>query len=208
MNERLPSEIVFNFRWAEPPQSGSNISLELGKLVIRELNFEGGREVGNEFAFRFADPSGVPVDMQSTEVNPALRYNVPAGVYNRIRVSFDLLSKEGEPSIWIEGRYRNSQGNSVPFRLEYSANLLVEALAQHETDISLPFVILESEISNLYITMDPYAWMQLVTERDMNEASISDWSGKSGILISSTENELIYDKIVRRVGQSVQVIYK
>jgi hypothetical protein len=207
-NERLPAELVFNFQWAETPDVGSSFTMEGGELVIGELNFDGTREVGSEFSFRVADNQGIIVDLRSNEINPALRYNLPQGIYNRIRISFELLSREGRPSVWVEGKYKNSANQESNFRLEYSANLLLDALAQHENDTSLPLVVKESEISDLWIILNPYNWLQLVTERDMNEAELSEWSGKTGILISSTQNELIYDKVVRRVGQSVQIMYK
>jgi len=176
-----------------------------GYVQIKELEMElEGRDANGrfekEYDVRFDQIKKVTFDR--VDESSDFFFNISEAEYKEIDMELDLIDYRNEPSIYLDGRYQNQEGDVIPVIFEYFGDDLdFEVEIESERDdayfkidrVNNPLALLE---------INAYRWFSDVNSGDLANAT----AGEDGIIrINRNSNSGMYSKIVKRIEASSEI---
>lgn len=191
-----------------------------GLLRIGALYFEGYRESGEDYFFTREYADTLAVSFSKTEAGQILSFEMPQGIYERIRISLDVpaiadrqnsntspdrAQLQGGVEIW--GKYIDVHGEEIPFVFLYTA---VDSYEFNATATSgSQEIVISNESKRLgRLRFNPLPWMQLINPRMLQSAKLSDVDGVPTIVISESSNDHIYNLLANRIQSSTSLLFE
>ncbi|MDF2157218.1 hypothetical protein [Algoriphagus sp. CAU 1675] len=165
-----------------------------GKIKFREVVFDGDTQ---NRSVSITHEQISEIDYATGMITPAVNIDVPAGEYTNVNLGIEIQDENSDPSIVIEGTYINSEGTSIPIRLEFNSGEVFEANA---SVVSIPAG------SNIVgkIKFDALDWFSVVSAEELDNAQLTN--GK--IIISETSNADIFDQVANRLDVATQAVFE
>jgi len=182
------------------------LQFDQGDLFFNFIEFEGDREAGNDILFTSRYENGVEADLDARFTSERISFDIPQGVYERIRISIGNDIETVEPSIILEGAYNSAKDGDIALRIEFDMDSPIElnGIPGNGSEI-----VLNRDIPNLVeILFDPPELFPLSTSRQLESATIEVVDGESIIIISKTTNTVIFNTITNRLERSISAIFK
>jgi hypothetical protein len=188
------------------------------RVGIQSIQFEGKREAGGDIFFETVST----LNMQTLSfLQPIIisDFDIPQGIYNSMKwdISMKCIDTEGliddndeESScivILISGDYTYMDGSVIPFIFAISEPVQFSVLAYNlygDSEIALS-VNKEYEAT---VLITPENAFNSIPRQSFEKAGISGEIGYTKIIISSSNNEDLYEFILNRIFQSAKVIVK
>lgn len=203
-------------KWKKPTELGFTVNLNTteimngtlvfsgGQILFESVHFDGQRIQGDDVYFESEFENGLLVDLNSSQVNSQLKFDVPQGTYTAARIDFITEGIGGQQNRII-GNYTNTSGTVLPVIVEVEIIEFYDKLAktpQGEVEIDL----VEGVPATAKVTFDPSYWFQTISMSQMDDAQLTEVAGVQTLLISPNVNTDIYDILVERIGSNVQII--
>jgi hypothetical protein len=224
----LPVGISLSVIITEEYKTSDSLSFESGEVVIKEIQFEGQREVGENYSFY--TESGIefgPQDFYPQSVNPETitSFDVPQGIYTLMNWKFELSDglerynqdDEGDddaddndddgltPGLIIHGNYITSDGEYLQVRIEIDPFESFECQSINKTG-DKTINIISGSTYKAVLYFDPYFVFRAISSESLEDADYSDDEISPVLLISSDSNEELYEIILFRLQQSVKIV--
>lgn len=182
------------------------VSITSGFLQVKEieLEVEGSDENGEferEVSYRFPEIKKITFDEFSSDVDFFI--NIESGNYEEIEFEIDLIDHQNEPSIFLEGTFGNSDGSTVPLRLEVYGDDDDDLDFELELESEDDRLFYIDEINNPLALMEINAenWFSGISQSELEDAELTD-----GVLVISRDiNRSIYLRILKKIEESSDI---
>lgn len=214
-----PKSVPFEFVIQEEKGNSSNIlSFDKGSLMIETIEFEGIKENGNNYYFESNFDTLVTANLQQGTTDPKVEFDIPQGIYNRVKLAIDIPELQGQPSLLLEGifNFPPGKGNNpnlpdqdkkIPVRVVIDFGLDLELNGKTNKKNNSEIVFNQNQPSKLQVTIDPVFWFRPVSPNLLRNAEITENEGNSEIVISKTQNENIFELIINRIEKSTEAVF-
>ncbi len=165
-----------------------------GHILFREVVFDGDNA---NTSVSITHEQIASIDYATGIVSPPVIIEVPAGEYSSVYLGIEIQDDGADPTIVTEGTYTNSQGDIIPIRFEFNSGEVFEAEAAKVT-------INEGADMVAKITFDANFWFGTVTKDELDNATMTNGI----IIISSTSNPDIFDKVAARVDVATEAVFE
>ena len=191
---------------SQPNAKVANNNLEImeGFIQIKELEMElkGRNKDGRfekEYEVKFDEIKKVPFNQ--FDESSDFFFNIPEAEYKEIEMELDLIDHRNEPSIYLEGRYLNQAGQTIPVIFEYFGDDIdFEVEIESDRDDQY-FKVDRSNNPLALLEINAYRWFRDVNSGELENATIDD--GK--IQINRNTNRSLYSRIVKRIEASSEI---
>jgi hypothetical protein len=213
---RLSVSVIIN----EQYKSSDTLSFESGEIVIKDVQFEGKREVGEDYSFNsesgkeFGPKNFYP---KSVNMESMAFFDIPQGIYTLMRWKFELsdgLEKfESDdddtetPGLILHGNYIRHDGEKLQIRIEIDPFESFECQTLSETG-EKKINIISGSVYDALLYFDPYFAFRSISSVSLEDADYSDDEITPVLLISSDSNEDLYEKILFRLQQSAKIVVR
>jgi hypothetical protein len=227
----LPVRISLSFIITEQYKTNDTLSFESGEVVIKEIQFEGQREVGENYSFYTESGKEFgPQNFYRQSVSPETItfFDIPQGIYTLMKwklVLSDGLERfnqdndgndddgdDGDdnddgltPGLIIHGNYITTDGEPLQVRIEIDPFESFECQSINETG-DKTINIISGNTYNAVLYFDPYFVFRAISSESLEDADYSDDEISPVLLISSDSNEELYEMILFRLQQSVKIV--
>ncbi|GAO27752.1 hypothetical protein JCM15548_14602 [Geofilum rubicundum JCM 15548] len=174
--------------------AANDLVFNSGTITIREVVFDG--EVGTTSVSRTKEQIA-DIDYATGAVSPEIVIEVPAGNYTGVNLGIELQDDGSDPSVVIEGTFTNSSEEIIPIRFEFNSGEVFEANAASVT-------IADGADLVGKITFDAISWFSTVTPGELDNATLTEGT----IIVSSTKNPDIFDKVADKLDVDTQAIFE
>jgi hypothetical protein len=219
----LPVKIDFKINVSENTSKDEYLIFTGGTIGVQKIQFEGKREAGGDVFFE-TDPemNFSPVTF-NTSSQPVIisDFDIPQGIFNYMkwdinlkRILIDELTDEDDDDIdspyiglVISGTYSYLSGYSLPFiiAIDDTEQFSVKSFDQEG---NARIVLSVNKDYEAILLLDPAYAFHSISRKSLEEADVSDDSGTPVIVISSDENEDLYEDLLYRIAQSARVLVK
>ncbi len=209
---RISLSVIIN----EQYKTDGPLSFESGEIIIKEIRFDGKREVGEDYSFNTESGKEFgPLDFypQSVSRETIADFDLPQGVYTLMRWKFELsdglerLEPDDDmepPGLILTGNYTNHNGETFPVRIEIDPFESFECMSLTGTGGNIINIVSGTAYrADLYL--DPYFAFRAISNVSLDDA---DYEGDNipVLLISSDSNEELYEIILYRLQQSAKIV--
>ena len=191
----------------QPNAKIANSGLEIveGYIQIKELEMElEGRneDVRFERNYEVEFDEIKKVTFDQFDESSDFFFNIPEAEYKDIEMEMDLIEHRDEPSIYLDGRYQNQEGDVIPVVFEYFGDDIdfeIEIESERDDEyfkvdrVNNPLALLE---------INAYRWFRDVNNSELDNATVED---NGSIRINRNSNKTIYSKIVKRIEASSEI---
>ena len=202
----LPAKVFFEFELIpsfDTPPGGMIINK--GSIIIESIEFDGRRDQGKDVYFT-SDLSGpVFIDLENGQSDRELSFDIPQGVYNRVKIILNLAEKmEGSKGIPFVLEGKISEGpmnnmNKIPLRFEYNFHERIEIEARSGNNAN-KIVLRKDTPATARIVVDAGLLFQFVNLPTLNNFTISQFNNQETIIISPESNSEIFNRIGQNRG--------
>ena len=201
-----PVSVKFEFSMDLEADGGKFLEFDGGELSLNALEFDGDREAGEDFYFLSEFESELEVDLLNKNQNQEVFFDIPQGIYTRIKLQIGNEAMTTGPIITFSGVYSSVRDGDIPVRIEFTNIDPIEIVAE---DINNdPEIVLNKDVSTIVtISFDPDFLSQVSNSRQLESADITEVEGESVIVISENSNSVIFNIIVNRLERSVRAIF-
>jgi len=148
----------------------------------------------------------VEADLDANTSSESIQFDVPQGVYNRIKLKIGIDNSINAPAIVFNGIYNSVRNGDIPIRLEFDLAENLEITAQPNSGGDE--IVLKTGVPAIAeFSMDPISLFKLSNSRQLESATISTVDGQPVIIISKDNNSIIYNRIINRLERSAKVIF-
>jgi len=195
---KAPQSLIFA---ADVNREGGKLDrlfFEGGLLRISRFQLDGDRVEAEDYFFQngYTPPMEIPLDSLAY---PSLQFDLPQGIYNSIRLQFEIPSAN-IPTLIIMGRFQDSTGVWVPLRLEVDSFELFNILALDPYG-DQEIVIEEGNSYYGLLKLNPQHWFSSVRTEQLESAQRISLSGQSTILITRSVNAEIFTEVDNRLDE-------
>lgn len=172
----------------------SSLTWEAGYVTVNSLDFEAKKD-GQEIEYKLTKPVTVDIFQLSQNFGSI---KVPPGTYNEIEFELVLRKQTTGNVFAISGQYNDAAGKHTPVEFNYNEDVTLE---------------LEAENLTVNTSEDYTGLLTLQLNKLVSNISSSDFDGAtknaSGtIVISSTSNVALYNKIKTGLGSFIKAEFK
>lgn len=200
---KKPTDVDFYSTQTNETSLNGQLFISSVSFEIESFSFEGDREQGDDVVFERLYSGNEKIVFSDLSQVGFMDFEIPQGDYKRIDVEFDLDSEQ-QQSILIEGEYTNNSSQTFPFLFIFDDDDRFRVRA--EDDSGGGSIILDTDVpSKVSIIINTNYIFSILSNSQMENASISLVDGVSTIVVSDAENETIYDLAVDRIEESLQV---
>ncbi|NOY36028.1 MAG: hypothetical protein GXO83_00455 [Chlorobi bacterium] len=224
----LPTRVQFLFELTPDPAIDF-LEFNGGDILIRNIEFEGYRQTGDDYFFthRFTPPLSVKI---SEFTGDSLTFDIPQGIYQKIKVrvkmkgeqentsesgsethggknhreeSRDYPDDNPEPkdmAVMLSGSYHTLRGEKVPLVLVID-NESFEGDAVNSSGTGEIVLTRDKDYEGIF-TFDPGYAFQVISRKTLEDAERYSWKGVPTILISEETNDEIYELVLYRLQKS------
>lgn len=201
---KRPTELSFTANLTTTEIMNGNLVFSSGQILFESIHFDGRRIQGDDVYFESEFENGLLVDLNSSQVNSQLIFDVPQGTYSAIRIDFITEGIGGQQNR-VVGSYTTTGGTILPVIVEIEIIEFYDKLAKN-TQGEVEIDLVEGVPAKAKVTFDPSYWFQTISVSQMDNAQLTEVSGTQTLLISPNVNTDIYDILEDRVGSNVQII--
>lgn len=199
---KKPAEVKF-YTDIEHTSTLSHITFNEGYVVLKDFEFDGDRQKGDDVYFKSDYPDGQLVSFDETLEIEALDFQIPQGIYKRLNLRMRTSDDISNTSMFIKGFYTNTSGIDIPLQIELEDEQSFDVRAEDDED---EIIVLDETItSKAMIRFDPYYWVSPISINAFENASLVNVDGTNTLLINKNNNEDIYDIILDRVDDAIEV---
>lgn len=203
---KKPTTIVFEFSMNTLPSDDKFLQFDQGNLIFNYIEFDGDRETGKDVFFISKFDDFVEADLDANTSSEPIQFDVPQGVYNRIKLKIGNENSINGPAIVFNGIYNSAKNEDIPIRLEFDLAENLEITAQ--AGLGSTEIVLKTGVPAVAeLSMDPNFLFQLGNSRQLESATISTVDGQQVIIISKDNNSIIYNTIINRLERSAKIIF-
>lgn len=200
---KKPTEVTFYATKENPSSLNGQLVISSIKMELESFSFEGDREKGDDVLFTNTYSGNEKITFGELSEIGFMDFEIPQGEYKRIDIELDLDS-ESQESIVIEGSYTDNNAQTTPILFVFDDDDKYRIRAEDDTGES--DIILDTDVpSRVKILMDASYIFSVIPQSQFENATISNVNGNSTILINDSVNEDIYDLIIDRLEESLQV---
>jgi hypothetical protein len=213
----IPVRISLSVMINEQYKTDGTLSFQSGEIVVKEVRFEGKREVGEDYSFNTESGKEFgPLDFypQSVTREEIASFDFPQGIYTLMSWKFELSDGlerfepdddySETPGLILDGNYINPEGDALRIIIEIEPFESFECLSITETGDKIINIISGTAYeANLYL--DPYFAFRAISNDSLDDADCSD-DDIPVILISSDSNEELYEIFLYRLQQSAKIV--
>ena len=206
-----PTEILFQFEMEPHQNQGATksmygFSIDQCTMVINSIEFDGRREVGEDYYFNKDFSSPLKAEMHTGNANQTVSFDAPIGVYKKIDISFSL-GTENEKALILSGKYNQGPLVQIPIHFEY--NLQENIRVQSRSSAGNQEIVLKKDdVTKATVIFNTPAFFQLTTTAMIQTATQQNINGQETILINKETNTDIFNLLASRIDNSVQVIFE
>ncbi len=202
-----PSVVKFEFKMNAGLNEGMFLKFEEGYFNFNAVGFDGERETGGDVFFLapFDDP--VKADLGKGITNQPVEFDVPQGIYQRIKIAFYMDEIKDEPKLRFNGIYNGVRWGNIPVRVDINYNEVIEINADPASGHN-EIVLTRDMPSIAEITIDPVSMFVLINSRILESADITEIDGISTIVISENSNERLYNFLIGKVERSTSAVFR
>jgi hypothetical protein len=215
-----PVRLSVSVNIAEQYKTSDTLSFEKGEIIIKEIQFEGKREAGEDYSFNSETGKKYgPKDFfpQSGSRESIALFDIPQGIYTLMKWRFELsdgLEKfepddddnNETPGLIIQGNYIRHNGKKLLVRIEIDPFESFECQTISQTG-EKKINAISGKVYNAVLFFDPYFAFRSISSDSIDDADYSDDEKSPLLLISSDSNEELYEIILFRLQQSVKIIF-
>jgi hypothetical protein len=212
-----PVRISLSVMINEQYKTDGTLLFECGEIVIKEIQFEGKREIGEDYSFNTESGKEFgPLDFypQSAVRESIANFDLPQGIYTLMKWEFELSDGlerfepdddyPETPGLILDGSYINPDGDTLRIIIEIDPFESFECLPVTETgDKKINIISGTTYEADLYL--DPYFAFRAISNISLDDADCSD-DVIPVILISSDSNEELYEIILYRLQKSAKIV--
>ena len=207
----LPSKVNFEFTMETYHGSGAaqskyGLDIDEGTIVINSIEFDGRREVGEDYFFSRDFTPSLKADMHNGDTNQNISFDIPQGVYTNIEIEFSL-GDEDKNALVLDGKYKQGPFVKVPVRIEYTLQEKIRVRAKNQNGKE-QIVLQKDKPSIAKVIFNTPAFFQLINPKMIENAVRVEINGKQTILINNEVNVNIFNLLATRLDNSVRVIFK
>lgn len=203
----------------------SLITIEKTRYRISSMDFEGNRQSGNDYFFTKEFGDGLEVIASENEPGHILEFDMPQGIYERVKISLKVKKSSGSGSsggnkrttsnsayngnaaIIMEGFYTNTRKEQIPLIFVYDFDETFEYSATATAGTS-GIAVEQSQSNQATIEFNTAYWMQLINARMLQSAKLTSLEGKEVIIISEDKNEHIFSLLTSRIKDASELTFK
>lgn len=193
----------------------ANIRIESIQYNFSGMEFEGYRENGENYFFSREFEGGKMVEVKAGSSSPILTFDMPQGVYERIKISLQVnKSKDSgrEPynetaALLMRGHYTNPQDREIPLIFVYDFD---EVFGHTATPASgtKDIAVKQSQVNTASFSFDVSYWLQLINGRMLQSAILTEVDAQPSIIISAEKNEHIFNLLTSRIKNAKQLTFR
>lgn len=203
---KKPTDVSFNIDINRNESTDGKLVFTSGTINLSSFNVNGVRQEGDPIAFSNSFPQGLIVNFNSTGTISELDYDIPQGVYTSLEVSFETHEGPGGVTIVVNGIYSNNGGTDIPVMFEFLSSESFEI--ESEDGVNSGLVVLDKDTpANAIIQLDPIHWFDILSNNQMENATLTNVGGTMTLLINEENNENLYDLLADRVDESAESIF-
>ncbi|XOV67544.1 MAG: hypothetical protein ACFHU9_18170 [Fluviicola sp.] len=203
---KQPTDVSFKMDINRNQSSDGKLVFTGGTINLESFSVSGTRQEGDPISFSNSFSGGLLVNFSPTGDIPQLNFEIPQGVYTSLEVSFDTYEGPGGVTIMVNGIYTNNGSVDIPVIFEFMSS---ETFAiESEDDVNSGVVVLEKDkpVSSL-IKLDPIHWFDILTNNQLENATLTNINGTPTILINADTNENLYDLMADRIDESAESVF-
>lgn len=210
-----------------PDTYGDNyLNFTDGIIGIQKIQFEGKRETGGDIFFETDPEINFPSILfdsfdQTAQITD---FDIPQGIYYYMKWNFALKevvineiadddddddddADSPKAGFAIYGSYSYLNGTAIPviFAVDKTEMLGVNS---YSSDGTSSIVLSINKDYEAVLLFDPALAFHSISRESLEEADVSDDNGSEIILISSDENDDLYQILLYRIFQSAKVFVK
>ncbi|MBS2213279.1 hypothetical protein KEM09_17830 [Carboxylicivirga mesophila] len=165
-------------------------------IHVEEVEFESLEIDGDDFDVDFEGPFAIDLLTGNSQPKIPTAYLLP-GKYEEVEVELD---DDISPNIQVAGSQYIDEENSIDFVFTADEDIDFEAEAEDIGQTYL-FEVVEGENINIVMEFKLNEWFKGV------EFSSGIANGEGVVVVSKTENEQLYQQIIRNIEQSKLLVY-
>ena len=202
----LPTTVIFEFSMNVNEEDGKFLQFDQGELSFNALEFDGDREAGQDIFFLSEFEDSVEVDLDLEVASENVSYDVPQGVYKRIKLRIGSNSLTAGPRINYGGIYNSARNGDIEVRIEFSGDEPIEMNAVGPS-ANNEIVLNKNMPTTAEIHFDPLILFQFANSRQLESADVIIIEGNPVIIISKDANITIFNQIVSRLERSITATF-
>ncbi|WP_421754136.1 hypothetical protein [Croceimicrobium sp.] len=195
---KAPQSLIFA---ADVNREGGKLDrlfFEGGLLRISRFQLDGDRVEAEDYFFQNGYSPAMEIPLDSLAY-PRLQFDLPQGIYNSIRLQFEIPSAN-IPTLIVLGRFQDSTGLWVPLRLEVDSFELFSLLALDQFG-DQEIVIEEGNSYYGLLRLNPQHWFSGVRTEQLEAAQRISIGGESTLLINRSVNSEIFTEVDNRLDE-------
>ena len=204
LNEPASVSIRMDINRAQ--SSSGHLEFDYGYIRLASFGVEGVRQEGPEVELSKEFETGNVHNFSSTAPVSNLDIAIPQGNYIDLDINFNTFDDNGDPTILVEGIYKNQASQNIPVRFEFLSSESFSINSEAEDGNSV--IELDKDFnSNALITLDPIYWFDLISINSWENATLTEINGEMTILINESVNSSIYDNVVDRIDEQTSSVF-
>jgi hypothetical protein len=202
---KKPVNVNFSFKMVQE-KSGEGLQMQSGAINLKSFDVIGDRVEGDGIYFERLFEEGLNSDLNGSNEIKDLGFDLPQGDYQDLEIEFESFAKNSDPSIYLEGKYRDDSG-IVDVNFEITEELMFSVRGYNESADQM--ILLDKDNPrkvNIEFEIDD--WFSLVDEAIWANAEVTQQNGPDLLLISETNNIAIYTLVIDRMTEDNKAIFK
>lgn len=199
---KQPTSLCFEVSFATEYALNDRIHYTGGSLALESFTLEGKRTEGGDVFFTKDYDPAVFIPLGNGQ-HDALIFDVPRGEYTQLSLLW-VSQQRDRPDLSIEGTYKTTQGDVIPFRIELP--LIAPLNIQHadQAGSGRAAVGLAVEKTQGRIQLETGHWLSLQQAEQLDHADLVEEDGRSILLISRTKNVALYKVVLQAFAKMTQ----
>ena len=206
-----PTDLLLKFSLEQDQSPPNFVDIESSSATLKSFEFDGIREGKRDYYFKSDFDPPVRANLITGELKPEKKFNVPQGVYERIRVAVEMAedTSAGIPGIVFSGSAQFPGRGRMPFEIKLSPDFNFEGNAKRASSHETSGLGLSAQkISTLEIVINTKDMFKGVPGHMIEEAERPVVNGKPTLVIGEDINNEIYGIVSFRLQQSAKAIIK
>lgn len=202
-----PSDLLLKFSIENTSQPPHQVSIDTARIILGSLEFDGIRETGKDYYFKSHFSPPLVADLVTGTIDPPSKFNVPQGVYTRIRIVLDFFEEEESPGLYFHGSANFPGRGKIPFEITAGTDYHFEGISS-DPQGSSTLSITADKTSTLEIVFKPGKWFNSVPGHFIDQAHMPYLNGVPTLVINENINKDIFDIVSFQMQQSTKAIIR
>lgn len=203
---KQPTDVSFTIDINRTASSDGKLVFNSGTIALASFDIEGKRQEGDPISFTRNFSEGLTVNFDPNNPISEIQYDIPQGVYTELTISFETFDDNGGSTITVLGTYTNNQGNPIPVIFEFMSSETFEI--EGDDSVNSGLIVLDKDTpANAFVQLDPIHWFDILTNNQLENATLTNINGVMTLLINENVNDNLYDIMADRIDESTEAIF-